>query len=45
MRWSTLGTPLPPAGLIVYSTVASLTIFVIGVLVFSRLERKFADVI
>ena len=45
MRWSTLGTPLPSAALIAYSTMASLAIFVVGVVVFSRLERQFADVI
>jgi lipopolysaccharide transport system permease protein len=45
MRWSTIGTPLPSAALIAYSAIASLGIFVVGVLVFSRLERQFADVI
>ena len=45
MRWSTLGTPFPSPRLIVYSTTASIAIFLIGIVVFSRLERQFADVI
>lgn len=45
VRWSTLGTPFPSSGLITYSIVASLAMFLLGVMVFSRLERRFADVI
>ncbi len=45
VRWSTLGTPFPSAGLISYSIIATLAMFVLGVMVFSRLERRFADVI
>lgn len=45
MRWSLIGTPRPSWGLTVYSIGVSLAILVIGTLVFSRMERQFADVI
>jgi lipopolysaccharide transport system permease protein len=45
LRWSLLGTPRPSVGLALYSTLSSAAIFVVGLLVFHRLERGFADVI
>jgi lipopolysaccharide transport system permease protein len=45
LRWSLLGTSAPSAGLATYSIVATLTLLVAGLLVFSRMERGFADVI
>jgi lipopolysaccharide transport system permease protein len=45
VRWSTIGTPFPPANILAYSLIGTFTIFVFGILVFSRLERQFADVI
>lgn len=44
-RWSLLGTPAPSAALTAYSTVASIVLLVLGLLVFHRMERSFADVI
>jgi lipopolysaccharide transport system permease protein len=44
-RWSLLGSSPPSVGLAVYSIVVSLVLFVVGVLVFHRMERGFADVI
>jgi lipopolysaccharide transport system permease protein len=44
-RWSLLGTPAPSATLIVYSVTASLALLLVGLLMFHRLERGFADVI
>jgi lipopolysaccharide transport system permease protein len=45
LRWSLLGTPRPSLGLALYSILSSVAIFVVGLLVFHRLERGFADVI
>jgi lipopolysaccharide transport system permease protein len=44
-RWSLLDTPAPPAGVIVWSVAASIGIFLVGLVVFSRKERTFADAI
>ncbi len=45
MRWSLIGTPAPSAGLAAYAIAVSIVVLVIGTLVFSRMERQFADVI
>ena len=44
-RWAMLGTPAPSAGLVVYSVVVTLVVLVVGLVVFTERERKFADVI
>ena len=44
-RWSLLGTPSPPVGVILGSVATSLVVLVTGVLYFNRAERSFADVI
>jgi lipopolysaccharide transport system permease protein len=44
-RWAVLDTPAPPALLIAYSASMSIVLFVVGLLVFHRMERGFADVI
>lgn len=44
-RWAVLGTTAPSTGLVVYSTIASVALFVIGLVIFNRMERGFADVI
>jgi lipopolysaccharide transport system permease protein len=44
-RWSVLGTPAPSVGLTLYSGASSLLLLLIGLLVFHRMERGFADVI
>ncbi|MGD9703385.1 MAG: ABC transporter permease [Acidimicrobiia bacterium] len=44
-RWSLLDTPAPTGGVIIWSAVASITLFLAGSLVFTRMERRFADVI
>jgi lipopolysaccharide transport system permease protein len=45
LRWSLLGTDRPSLGLSLYSIFSSAAMFVLGLLVFHRLERGFADVI
>jgi lipopolysaccharide transport system permease protein len=45
LRWSVLGTPAPSIGLVAYSVSASLMLFLVGLAVFHRMERGFADVI
>jgi len=45
MRWSLIGTQKPSLGLMVYSATCALAFLVIGTMVFSRMERQFADVI
>jgi lipopolysaccharide transport system permease protein len=45
MRWSLIGTPRPSGGLMCYSIVVSLAVLAVGTLIFSRMERQFADVI
>jgi len=45
-RWSLLGTPyLPPAWAIAYTVVLSIAALAVGLMVFSRREQGFADVI
>ncbi len=44
-RWSTLGTPAPPAWQLAGAVVVPVLVFVAGLLVFQRHERAFADVI
>jgi len=46
LRWSLLGTTqLPPAGAIAWSAASSVGLFILGAVIFKRMERKFADVI
>ncbi len=45
MRWALIGTPRPPWGLTAYSLTFSLGALLLGTVVFSRMERQFADVI
>ena len=45
VRWSVLGTAAPSAGELVYSVLASLGVLLAGLMIFSNLERQFADVI
>ena len=44
-RWSLLDTVAPSMGLTIYAVATSLAILVVGVLVFHRMEKGFADVI
>jgi lipopolysaccharide transport system permease protein len=44
-RASLLGTPVYSVGYCIYALVASLGIFLLGLLYFQRVERRFADVI
>jgi lipopolysaccharide transport system permease protein len=44
-RWSVLGTSAPSGGALVWSVVAAVLVFLVGAFVFTRMERKFADVI
>lgn len=44
-RWAVLGTAAPSAGLVTYSVISSLAFFVVGLVIFHRMERGFADVI
>lgn len=44
-RWSVLGTPPPSTSLLVTSAIMSLLVLVAGVMLFSALEDRFADVI
>ncbi len=45
LKWSLLGTPPPSTEMLLTSIATSALLLVVGVLVFSRLERRFADVI
>lgn len=45
VRWCLLGTPFPSDGVLAYSLIGTLVVFVAGVGIFTRLERQFADVI
>jgi lipopolysaccharide transport system permease protein len=45
MRWALIGTTRPSTGLVAYSLVFSVLALVLGTMVFSRMERQFADVI
>ncbi|SEA98946.1 ABC transporter permease [Variovorax sp. YR216] len=44
-RWAVLGTPVTSWGSVVWSAVASVLVFIAGLVVFQRSERRFADVI
>ncbi len=44
-RWAILGTTEFPLNSLIYSITLSLLLFLIGLLIFRRLERNFADVI
>ncbi len=44
-RWSLLADGTLPLGLVAYSAVFSLAVFVLGAFSFKKMERKFADVI
>jgi lipopolysaccharide transport system permease protein len=44
-RWALIGTPRPSLGLTAYSLGVSVLVLVVGTMVFSRMERQFADVI
>lgn len=44
-RWAVLGTPVTSWGSVVWSAVASVGIFIAGLVIFQRSERRFADVI
>jgi len=44
-RWSLLGLSAPAAWQVVAAVVTSLAVFALGLLVFSKMERGFADVI
>jgi lipopolysaccharide transport system permease protein len=44
-RWALLGTPAPKAGLLLASCIGTLVLAVGGFAYFSRVERRFADII
>lgn len=44
-RWAVLGTTAPSMTLVLYSTITSVVLFVVGMIIFNRMERGFADVI
>jgi lipopolysaccharide transport system permease protein len=44
-RWSLLGTGRLHVGAVVYSIAASMAVFLVGSVAFTRMERRFADVI
>jgi lipopolysaccharide transport system permease protein len=44
-RWSLLGTGRLQVGAVVYSIAASMAVFLVGSVAFTRMERRFADVI
>lgn len=45
MRWSLIGTPRPETWVAIYAMSVALLLLTIGMMVFSRMERQFADVI
>jgi lipopolysaccharide transport system permease protein len=45
LRASLLGTPMPPAWATAWAAGVAVAAFVVGAIVFTRLERRFADVI
>jgi lipopolysaccharide transport system permease protein len=45
MRWSLIGTERPDTWVLVYAGAASLVVLAIGTVIFTRMEREFADVI
>jgi lipopolysaccharide transport system permease protein len=44
-RWSLLDTPAPGVGVAAWAITASILMFLAGSIVFTRMERRFADVI
>jgi lipopolysaccharide transport system permease protein len=44
-RWSLIGTTPPPGWAVGYSAAAAMVLFVLGAMIFRRMERKFSDVI
>lgn len=44
-RWALLGNMPFPAHMLLFSTIVSLTLFIIGILYFKQMERFFADII
>lgn len=44
-RWATIGTPAPTGWVLGWSIAASLLTLIAGALIFTRMERQFADVI
>jgi lipopolysaccharide transport system permease protein len=45
MRWAMLGTPPPPVGMVVISSVTALVLLLGGILYFRATERHFADIV
>jgi lipopolysaccharide transport system permease protein len=44
-RWSTVGRPMPPVPMLMWSAGLAVVLLLLGAAVFRRTERKFADVI
>jgi len=44
-RWSLISGSHLPVGAAIYSTVFAIVSFLFGALLFTRMERKFADVV
>jgi lipopolysaccharide transport system permease protein len=44
-RWALLGTPHPPIGMTLLSTIVTLLMLAAGALYFQRMERSFADIV
>jgi lipopolysaccharide transport system permease protein len=44
-RWSLIDTQAPSAGLAAYAIVSSIVVLLVGLAMFNRMERQFADVI
>jgi homopolymeric O-antigen transport system permease protein len=44
-RWSMLGTTAPTIGHVAYAMTVAIVVFVVGVVMLEKMERKFADVI
>ncbi|MEY2420249.1 MAG: lipopolysaccharide transport system permease protein [Acidimicrobiaceae bacterium] len=45
VRWSVLDSTRPSSGLLLYSVATSVLLLIVGLLFFTRAERRFADVI
>ena len=44
-RWSLLGVPAPRPGVLLYSAAACIAVFLLSIVCFKNMERRFADVI
>ena len=44
-KWSVLSTPFPPMWAFVYGVAGAVGVLLVGVVMFRRMERTFADVI